>query len=162
MSGLRAPGLGPIVGHTTDRSCRLWIRADDPGDEGAQLDSERRTLGVIAVVGKNDVKIPKSDVRVHYFRLRREFDRTGTFALGVDIGIKEKSASEKLEPDTIYSVRLGTLTIDDPFRNDQNVKNEMLADLLPDPSAWYDPLIDRKSTRLNSSHIQKSRMPSSA
>ena len=28
---------------------------------------------------------------------------------------------------------------------------------------WYDlPLIDRKSTRLNSSHIQKSRMPSSA
>ena len=26
--------------------------------------------------------------------------------------------------------------------------------------AWYD--IDRKSTRLNSSHIQKSRMPSSA
>lgn len=147
MSGLRAPGLGPIVGHTTDRSCRLWIRADDPGDEGAQLDSERRTLGVIAVVGKNDVKIPKSDVRVHYFRLRREFDRTGTFALGVDIGIKEKSASEKLEPDTIYSVRLGTLTIDDPFRNDQNVKNEMLADLLPDPSAWYDPLIELEDKR---------------
>ena len=25
-----------------------------------------------------------------------------------------------------------------------------------------DPLLDRKSTRLNSSHIQKSRMPSSA
>ena len=26
----------------------------------------------------------------------------------------------------------------------------------------YDPALDRKSTRLNSSHIQKSRMPSSA
>lgn len=25
MSSLRAPGLGPIVGHTTDRTCRLWI-----------------------------------------------------------------------------------------------------------------------------------------
>ena len=27
---------------------------------------------------------------------------------------------------------------------------------------WLDWLLDRKSTRLNSSHIQKSRMPSSA
>ena len=28
--------------------------------------------------------------------------------------------------------------------------------------AWRYPMRDRKSTRLNSSHIQKSRMPSSA
>ena len=29
-------------------------------------------------------------------------------------------------------------------------------------SHFYDMILDRKSTRLNSSHIQKSRMPSSA
>ena len=32
----------------------------------------------------------------------------------------------------------------------------------PIPRSWFGPCKDRKSTRLNSSHIQKSRMPSSA
>ena len=32
----------------------------------------------------------------------------------------------------------------------------------PDPSVTVSVTLDRKSTRLNSSHIQKSRMPSSA
>jgi alkaline phosphatase D len=78
MSGLCAPGLGPIVDHTTETSCRIWIRAGNPGDEGAALDSERRTLGVIAVVAENGKDVPESRIDVHYFRLRREFDRTGT------------------------------------------------------------------------------------
>ncbi|MFP3536453.1 MULTISPECIES: hypothetical protein [Pseudomonas] len=33
MSTLRTPSLGPIVGHTTDTSCRLWIAASDALDE---------------------------------------------------------------------------------------------------------------------------------
>ena len=35
-------------------------------------------------------------------------------------------------------------------------------DWQPQPPVLADPVKDRKSTRLNSSHIQKSRMPSSA
>ena len=35
-------------------------------------------------------------------------------------------------------------------------------ELLADPSAQYREQIDRKSTRLNSSHLKLSRMPSSA
>ena len=37
-----------------------------------------------------------------------------------------------------------------------------LADLIPTEDAFQVRMLDRKSTRLNSSHIQKSRMPSSA
>ena len=81
MSSLRDPGLGPIVGHTTESSCRLWIRAGDPEDSGANLSSERRTVGVVAVVKKNDRAI--ADPPVYYFRMHREYDRTGS-ALGLD------------------------------------------------------------------------------
>lgn len=149
MSGLRAPGLGPIVGHTTSTSSRIWIRAGDPGDEEAELDSERRTLGVIAVVAENGQDIPEDKINVHYFRLRREFDRTGTFTLGEDTGIKDQEPSSKLKPDTRYKVRVGTLTIDDPFKDDANIKSDALADILPDPSVWRRPLLDldqKKST----------------
>ena len=85
MSSLRQPGLGPIVGHTTDSSCRLWIRAGDPQDEGAVLSSERRTLGVLAVTDRNGK--PIANPPAYYFRLHREFDRTGTFNLGRDISL---------------------------------------------------------------------------
>src|SRR3546814_7936782 len=56
MPALREPGLGPIVGHVTDTSCRVWIRGDETGDEGAALDSERRTLGVATIL-----EVPKAD-----------------------------------------------------------------------------------------------------
>ena len=51
MSGIRKPSLGPIVGHTTSISCRLWIRGVDPGDVDSTLSTDRRTLGVITVSG---------------------------------------------------------------------------------------------------------------
>jgi len=142
MSGLRAPGLGPIVGHTTDTSSRIWIRAGDPGDENATLDADRRTLAIIAVVSENGQPLPEHKIGVHYFRLRREFDRTGTFTLGEDTGIKESKVSYKLKPDTLYGVRVGTLTLDDPFKNDANIKSVDLADVLPDPAVWRKPLLD--------------------
>ena len=80
MSTLRKPALGPIVGHTTHNSCRLWIAASDAQDE-EDIAEDRRTIGVIGVVTNGKVD-PGS---IAYFRLRREYDRTGTFNLGVDV-----------------------------------------------------------------------------
>ena len=85
MSGLRNPGLGPIVGHTTSTS-RLWIRAGDPGDQNHKLDADRRTVGVIAVLEVDGQRVEGPPA---YFRLHREFDRTGTFDLGVDVTRQE-------------------------------------------------------------------------
>ena len=62
---LRPPSLGPIVGHTTDASVRVWIRAADAG--------EHRSIGVAGLCQGKRVR-PSS---VTYFRLRREYDRTG-------------------------------------------------------------------------------------
>jgi len=45
-----------------------------PADKKTDLDEDRRTVGVIGVVTrKNQIG------RAWYFRLQREFDRTGTF-----------------------------------------------------------------------------------
>jgi len=82
MASLRAPGLGPIVGHTTDTTCRIWIRAGDPADSSVLLDENRRTIGVIGMVTD-----PRAIGRAWYFRLPREFDRTGTFQLGAKLGL---------------------------------------------------------------------------
>lgn len=136
MSNLREPGLGPIIGHTTSTSCRIWIRAATPGDEGANLAATNRTLGVISITHKNDKKIQSP--KVYYFRLKREYDRTGTFTFGVDVGLgdKESDVSPALEPDTHYTVKVGTLTLDDPFPEEATLSNEHLSDFLPRSIAW--------------------------
>jgi alkaline phosphatase D len=136
MASLRPPGLGPVVGATTDTTCRIWIRADDPADTKTDLDEDRRTVGVIGILNKSGTKV----LDAWYFRLQREYDRTGTFVLGIDVQlgfypddfqdkIKKKvlkdfpaklpaeAIPEQLEPDTDYTVRCGTLTIDDPMPN---------------------------------------------
>jgi len=147
MSSLREPGQGPIVGHTTTTTCRIWIRAEDPDDEGADLDENRRTIGVIAVMEEDGQPIPEPSREVHYFRLHREFDRTGTFNLGVDSSIGTAKASSKLKPGTKYVVRVGTLTIDDPFPNDESVSDETLARRLPRPNEadWFTDLLKLKA-----------------
>ena len=48
-----------------------------------------------------------------------------------------------------------------PARSDA-VPAAMLMPIVPEPVMLEIVTVDRKSTRLNSSHIQKSRMPSSA
>ncbi|HYO64907.1 MAG TPA: hypothetical protein VEU33_02390, partial [Archangium sp.] len=85
---LRPPSVGPIVGHTTDTRVRLWIRAAEVPD--------LRTVGVAALYecGRSAPK------EVSYFRLHREYDRT----CSLDI--------EGLEPDTRYTARLGSVTVD--------------------------------------------------
>lgn len=142
MSTLRKPALGPIVGHTTHKSCRLWIAASDVSDQESIAD-DRRTIGVIGVVGKNG-KVKSSDI--FYFRLRREYDRTGTFNLGEDVSLwKDEQARKKLksyplEPATPYHVRIATLNVDDAYPDDANIPSERIVAKLPPPSVWADKL----------------------
>ena len=139
MSGLRPPGRGPIVGHTTDSTCRLWIRAGDPGDQGPELDSDRRTVGVLAVLDANGQPV---DGPPAYFRLHREFDRTGSFNLGADVSLGANPGDHRghpfpLAPETEYLVGLGTLTIDDPSLSlDDTIPDDALATRLPQLGPW--------------------------
>ena len=142
MSSLRAPGLGPIVGHTTDSSCRLWIRADETSDDGATLASERRTIGVIGIVEGR-----RRCLKAFYFRLHREYDRTGTFTLGMDAGFGQPAPSPKLEPATFYTVRMGTLTVDNAFDDDQEITDAELASRLPDAKVWCADLMELDPAR---------------
>ena len=142
MSTLRKPALGPIVGHTTDHSCRLWITASDALDEKG-LDEDRRTIGVIGVVGAAGKVDP---VHIYYFRLRREFDRTGTFNLGVEVSMWKDEAEHAalqpfpLKPSSPYRVRMASLSLDDAYPNDHNVPSEWIVSKLPPASAWADKL----------------------
>ncbi len=141
MSSLREPGLGPIVGHTTDRGCRIWIRAGDTHDADSVLSSEHRTIGVAAVTKVDGTAVPKAEMDVFYFRLRREYDRTGTYFFGRE-GCLAGNPSVPLQPRTDYTVRAGTLTMDDPYGDDQNIGSSVLADRLPDPKVWVDDLLN--------------------
>jgi alkaline phosphatase D len=159
MASIRAPGLGPIIGHTTDTTCRVWIRGGDPGDTDVHLDANRRTVGIVGVVeGKRQPRIG----RAWYFRLQREFDRTGTFVLGSDVqlghhsidfadqGIEppeklpSKLKSEPLEPDTEYTIRVATLTVDDPMPDDESLPDWELIKRLPDIEAIKGELLNDK------------------
>ena len=84
MSRLRPVGVGPIVGHTTDTTARIWVRADPSTDTNGELDSTTRSLGVIAVLKEGGSRLRVKPC--YYFRLHREFDRSGTINLGGDQG----------------------------------------------------------------------------
>jgi len=140
MSNLRAPGLGPIIGHTSDISATIWIRAHDPEDAGSSIQRDRRTVGVVAIVAVNGKKV--RDPAVHYFRMHREYDRTGIFAFGKHTGLGEKHPSVELEPNTVYDICVGTLTIDDPNPDDESLEDEVLAQRLPRASAWKEEIKD--------------------
>src|SRR4051812_46057182 len=157
MGTLRKPGLGPIVGATADTTCRIWIRAGDPADSGATLDANRRTIGLIGIVESKGGKGEIGDA--WYFRLAREFDRTGAFMLGEDVDLgrwKSDIAREKrdegaanaraatakpLTPDKVYRVRVGTLTLDDPWADDANVPDYKIRDRLPDIDVLKEELL---------------------
>ena len=135
MSSIRPPALGPIVGHTTSNSCRLWIRAGDPSDAKSTLSEDRRTIGVITVLDKGK-PVPASSTRTAYFRLHREYDRTGTINLGQEPGIRPDGNPFALKSDTEYQVRMGTLALDDAFHNDAIVSDDDLARRLPPARVW--------------------------
>ena len=139
MSTVRAPGLGPIVGHTTHTTARIWIRAASVDEHGADVARHRRTIGVVAV-SRIDGRRPRTR-EVRYFRLRREFDRTGTFTLGADSGLSANAdPSPPLRPASQYEIRVGTLTIDDSFPDQDSASSEDLGVRLPDPRVWWDEL----------------------
>lgn len=136
MSSLRAPGLGPIVGHTTDRTCRLWMQAPVADDPKRAAEEDRRTIGVLVVVARAGVTLPPADRPAFYFRLRREFERTGTFVLGEECNLGGAGEPWLLAPDTEYRVRLASLAIDDDFDNDARVSSELLVERLPPARVW--------------------------
>ena len=113
---LRPLSVGPIIGHTTSKMVRVWLRgADDP---------ERRTVGVGALFDSKEVYVAKS---AQYVRLRREYDRTGT----IDFA--------GLAADTAYSVKLGSLAIDSRDAM-EHIEDPDVWKKLPKPEAWLDEL----------------------
>ena len=140
MSALRPPGLGPIIGHTTHNSCRLWIQAallEGASTSMSSIESNRRTVGVIGLLSADRTTV----THAYYFRLHRQFDRTGTFVMGVDVALgrhaKDVGSSEapdepyELTPDTCYTVRMATLSIDDPLPDDEGMTDRQLVMHLP-------------------------------
>ncbi|MDE0034801.1 MAG: alkaline phosphatase D family protein [Deltaproteobacteria bacterium] len=69
----------------------------------------------------------------YYFRLQREFDRSGTINLGGQV-------NPPLKPDTSYEIRVGTLLLDDPIDDDQLLDLKQLEDKLPPAKAWLKDL----------------------
>lgn len=115
MPQLRAPHAGPIVGHTTASSARLWMRASAA--------DALRTVGVAALYDGQQC-VPGS---ARYFRLHREFDRTGT----VDFG--------GLTPDARHAVRMGSLAFDS-VEPELLTSDQEIYDRLPEPDAWLSDL----------------------
>ena len=139
MSALRLPGLGPIVGHTTPTTSRIWARADPATDGGDHPDATRRTMAVIGVLSKDGAAL--DPMPTAYFRLRREFDRSGSINLGEDaIRLPEDDAPFVLEPDSEYEVRVGYLVLDDALDDDDEFESDALLRRLSHSSAWRDDL----------------------
>lgn len=109
---VRLPSLGPIVGHTTASSARIWIRGPEADDD--------RTVGVAALYEEGRRYVKKS---ARYFRLRREYDRTGIADFA------------DLKPDTRYTVRTGCLFIDTPNPYTNNSDEEVF-NTLPPAESW--------------------------
>jgi alkaline phosphatase D len=137
MSALRPPGLGPLIGHTTEKSCRLWIQAPDPEGGPGGPGADRRSVGVLGLLSADRRQVKEK----YYFRLHREFDRTGTFVLGQDVTLgrhemdgvpkSEQDQPAKLKPDTEYAVRMATLAVDDPMPDAESIPDRELARRLP-------------------------------
>ena len=138
MSMLRPPGLGPIIGHTTASSCRLWIQAGKLDEDAAPMspiDANRRTIGVIGLLSDPDATKARI-LKAYYFRLHREFDRTGTFELGCDVALglhatdgvppSKQDKPYVLKPDSPYIVRMATLSLDDPLEDEDSLTDAQL------------------------------------
>lgn len=114
-SALRAPALGPIVGHTTSTCACIWIR-------GNETDSSR-TIGVAALY-KNGQLVP---ISVKYFRLKRDYDRTGVVNF------------DGLHANTAYVVKAGSLSLDTANPDEVNEDDEIF-NQLPPVEGWVKQL----------------------
>jgi len=111
--------------------------------------ADRRTVGVIGLLS-GERKILKA----YYFRLQREFDRTGIFTLGEDVALgrhesdgvapAEIDKPYKLRPDSEYVVRMATLSVDDPRPDDDSPSDAEIAKRLPDIENIQDMLLGKE------------------
>jgi len=113
---LRAPSLGPIIGHTTATSTRVWMRGHD--------ETSSRTIGIAALFDRSDKYVAKT---AQYIRLHREYDRTGV------------ADFDALAADREYRVRMGSLTIDS-VDDTAAIADDDLFSKLPKPDVWVDDL----------------------
>lgn len=89
--------VGPIVGHTTDTTVRLWGR----GDAQRTVGQPRRCHGIAQILAAGS----KTILQARYFKLLLEDDFTGS----VDFS--------GLQPDTAYEYRMGFFHSDaEPFQ----------------------------------------------
>ena len=139
MNRLRSAHIGPIVGHVTHDTARIWIRADDPHDTASEFALNRRTVGIIALRPLSSRGFRKS--RVHYFRLQRERSRTGAFTFGESKGIGDARSSAPLLASTEYEIRVGVFTVEDLDPEADTIENAALARELPNPAVWKDALL---------------------
>ena len=162
LSTLRPPDLGPIVGHTTACSSRIWIGARvemanmfpiraDPRSATIsgralrrliqkrrrdRLTFEHRTIAVIGVISENGLTL--DPMPIYYFRLRREFVRTGSINLGVDTdNLAYEIPTLRLSPNSRYVVRVGCFDFHDPNYDDADPP----WDQLPPPQYWKSDLL---------------------
>jgi len=140
VSSLRAARLGPIVGHVTHETARIWIRGDDSENAGSASARNRRTLGVVTIRRAGEGHESDED-GTWYFRLHREYDRTGTFTFGRSRILGSDRRSPRLAPETPYDVRVGTLSVDDPDPDSMSIADSDLVHRLPPPRVWTEELL---------------------
>ncbi len=134
-SRLRPPGLGPIVGHTTEKTAQIWVRADDQIKD--PYEARTRTLAVLGVFRENGKKLDPAPC--FYFRLQREFARTGRIVLGHE-KVRWRDKRYPIKPNTRYEVRIGILVLDDPAPMFDGMSDDELIERLPKPEVWIDDL----------------------
>ena len=134
-SRLRPPGLGPIVGHTTEITAHIWVRADDQIKD--PYEARTRTLAVLGVFKESGKR--QNPVPCFYFRLQREFARTGRIVLGHE-KVRWRGKRYPLKPNSRYEVRIGILVLDDPAPMFDGMSDDELIGRLPDPEAWIGDL----------------------
>ena len=133
MSSLQEPSLGPIIGHTTYQSARIWIRGAGSPDDRERLSEDQCCVAVVRVQRKENT----NESRTYYFKLDREFDWTGTFNIGIDHNFKVSDINDNtlkaisLSPGTEYYVQVKSLVLDDASETE-------LMSRLPHPSTWKD------------------------
>lgn len=138
MAFLKKPLLGPIVGHTTETSSKLWIAAYGIHDSD-DIDASKRTIGVIGLVDENG-KVPPENI--WYFRMKRCYHRTGYFDVGKQVGLwqgKKKPDNLKavpLKPDTHYQARLAYIELDTTNEEPDDENSEKVSAKLPPASSW--------------------------
>ena len=134
-SRLRPPGLGPIVGHTTEKTAHIWVRADDQIKD--PYEARTRTLAVLGVFRENGKKLDPTPC--FYFRLQREFARTGRIVLGHE-KVRWRGKRYPMKANTRYEVRIGILVLDDPAPMFDGMSDDELIERLPKPEVWIDDL----------------------